>query len=334
MIATPARVTAASALLLGLALAVLLVCLTLGTVSVPLSDLFSWITGGELGDTNRLILARLRLPRLLLAALMGCSLSISGVVLQGVLRNPLAEPFILGVSGGAASGAVAALALGVGSLWIISSAAFVGALVTVMLVLALARRQGRRDTATLILTGVMINAFCTALIMFFISTVSENKVHAIMFWLYGDLSEASLAQVQILTPVVIVGGLALLYHARQLNLLAAGDLAAASLGVDTERLKMVLFLVVGVLVGVTVSLCGLVGFVGLMVPHLVRITLGHDHRLVLPAAGLFGASFLMAADTLARVVISPAQIPVGVVTAALGAPFFVLLLARRGSQWW
>ncbi len=334
MMATPARVSAVTLLLLGLAVAVLLLCLALGTVSVPLGDLVSWLTGGELGDTHRLILARLRLPRLVMAGLMGCSLSISGVVLQGVLRNPLAEPFILGVSGGAASGAVTALALGMSSLWFISSAAFVGALITVFLVMVLARRQGRRDTATLVLTGVMVNAFCTALIMFFISTVSENKVHAIMFWLYGDLSEASLMQVRILAPAVISGSLVLLYHARQLNLLSAGDLAAASLGVDTERLKVVLFTVIGVLVGVTVSLCGLVGFVGLMVPHLVRISLGHDNRLVLPAAALFGASFLMAADTVARIVISPAQIPVGVVTAALGAPFFVMLLARRGSQWW
>ncbi len=334
MRATPRNLGLVCLALLLLAGASLIVCLALGTASIPLHSLGDWLAGRPLDHTDLVILSRLRLPRLLLAALIGCSLSISGAVLQGVLRNPLAEPFILGVSGGAAGGAVLAMALNLAGMWPRSGLAFLGAMVTVLLVLGLTRRQGRRDTATVVLTGVMINAFFTAFIMFIIATASENKTHAIMFWLYGDLSGAGLDQVGVLAPVVVAASLGLCLFARQLNLLAGGERSAAALGVNPERIKFILFLLVSLMVGFTVSLGGLVGFVGLMVPHLVRISLGHDHRLQLPASALFGASFMMLADTAARLVISPSQLPVGVVTAALGAPFFVALLARRGSQWW
>lgn len=319
--------------LLALLLACILAGLWLGTVSISPGQLWAWLNG-ELEGTGAIILGDLRLPRLLMAALVGASLSLSGCVFQAVLRNPLAEPFILGVSGGAACGAVLALLLGVASLWIQSSLAFGGALGTVFLVLAIARRRGSIETSTLVLTGVMINAFFTAVIMFIISTTTDEKLHAIMFWLYGDLAASNIFRVYLLLPVTLVGGGLIFLLARQLNLLNAGDVAAYSLGVHVERVKLELFVIVSLLVGVTVSLSGLIGFVGLMVPHLVRMTLGHDHRLLLPASALFGASFLVLADTAARIIISPAALPVGVVTAALGAPFFVLLMARRGSRWW
>jgi iron complex transport system permease protein len=212
--------------------------------------------------------------------------------------------------------------------------AFAGSLGTISLVLAIARRRGRMETSTLILTGVMINAFFTAVIMFVISTTTDQKLHAILFWLYGDLSSSRIEQVWLLLPVVLGGALAAFFFGRHLNLLSAGGMAAATLGMAVERIKLILFLIVSLVVGITVSLSGIIGFVGLMVPHLVRMTLGHDHRLLLPASTLLGASFLVLADTLARTIISPTSLPVGVVTAALGAPFFVLLLARRGSQWW
>ncbi|MEW5913682.1 MAG: iron ABC transporter permease [Thermodesulfobacteriota bacterium] len=321
---------------LGLAILVLLALLLglwLGTVSITPGQFWDWL-GGRLSGAPAVILSDLRLPRLLLAALVGACLSLCGAVFQGILRNPLAEPFILGVSGGAACGAVLALLIGVASLWSQSLLAFGGAVGTVFLVLAVARRRGSLETSTLVLTGVMINAFFTAVIMFVIATTTDQKLHAILFWLYGDLAAANLRQTYLLLPVTLIGGGAIFCFARHLNLLSAGDQAAAALGVAVERVKLILFLIVSLLVGVTVSLSGLIGFVGLMVPHLVRITLGHDHRLLLPAAGLFGAAFLMLADTAARTVISPAALPVGVVTAALGAPFFVLLLAKRGSRWW
>jgi len=334
MRATPARVGLTCLALAGLLVASLLLGLKLGTASVGPAQVWAWLTGGELPYATEVILGDLRLPRLLLAALVGAGLSMSGAVFQGVLRNPLAEPFILGVSGGAAAGAVSAFLLGFSGLLPLALMAFSGSLGTISLVLAIARRRGRMETSTLILTGVMINAFFTAAIMFVISTTTDQKLHAILFWLYGDLSSSRLEQVWLLLPVTLGGAVTVFFFGRHLNLLSAGGMAAAALGMAVERVKLILFLVVSLVVGVTVSLSGLIGFLGLMVPHLVRIVLGHDHRLLLPASTLLGASFLVLADTAARTVISPSTLPVGVVTAALGAPFFVLLLARRGSQWW
>jgi iron complex transport system permease protein len=334
MRATPSKVGLTCLALLGFLMLSLLLGLKLGTASVGPSQVWAWLTGGELPYATQVILGDLRMPRLLLAALVGAGLSMSGAVFQGVLRNPLAEPFILGVSGGAAAGAVVALLIGWAGLAPLALMAFGGSLATISLVLAIARRRGRMETSTLILTGVMINAFFTAVIMFVISTTTDQKLHAILFWLYGDLSSSRLEQVWLLLPVVLGGAVAAFFFGRHLNLLSAGGMAAATLGMAVERIKLILFLIVSLVVGITVSLSGIIGFVGLMVPHLVRMTLGHDHRLLLPASTLLGAAFLVLADTLARTIISPTSLPVGVVTAALGAPFFVLLLARRGSQWW
>ena len=315
------RATPSNLLWVCLGLAVLLVAalllgLWLGTVSVTPGQFLAWL-GGEMEGAPAIILGELRLPRLLLAALVGACLSLSGAVFQAMLRNPLAEPFILGVSGGAACGAVFAVLIGIAGLWGQSALAFGGALGTVALVLAIARRRGSLETSTLILSGVMINAFFTALIMFIISTTNDQKLHAIMFWLYGDLAAASLPKVGLLLPVTLVGAGVMIFFAKHLNLLVAGGVSAAALGVAVERVKLTMFLVVSLLVGVTVSLSGLIGFVGLMVPHLVRMTLGHDHRLLLPASALFGACFLMLADTAARMVISPASLPVGVVLSLI-----------------
>jgi iron complex transport system permease protein len=317
-------------LLLGV---ILLLGLGLGTANIDPGRVWCWMMGKEIDSSQAMILGSLRLPRLMVAALVGASLALCGTVFQGVLRNPLAEPFILGVSGGAAAGAVAYLAWGQGGRVALALAAFAGAVGAVLLVLGVARREGRMDTSTLVLAGVMINAFFTSAIMFVISTTDDQQLHAIMFWLYGDLGGADLGQAAIIAPVLLVCSLTIWRYARQLNLLLAGDQAAAAAGVGVERVKFVLFLTVSLLCGVTVSFSGLIGFVGLMVPHLMRLIVGHDHRLLLPAAGLFGAAFLMAADTTARLAISPAQLPVGVVTAFLGAPFFLMLLYRRGSQW-
>ena len=333
MRATPTRLimlTCGLTLLLGL---ILLLGLGLGTASIAPGQIWDWMWGGKIAGSQAIILGSLRLPRLILAALVGASLALCGAVFQGVLRNPLAEPFILGVSGGAAAGAIMCLAWGQTGRIGLAAAAFVGAAVTVLLVLGVSRRGGRMDTSTLVLAGVMINAFFTSVIMFVISTTEDQKLHSIMFWLYGDLSGANLGQAAIMAPVLLVCALPIFRYARHLNLLLAGDLAAAAAGVGVERSKLILFLLVSLLCGVTVSLCGLIGFVGLMVPHLMRMVIGHDHRLLLPAACLFGAGFLVLADTAARVVISPAQLPVGVVTAFLGAPFFLMLLAGRGSRW-
>ncbi len=316
-----------------LALAAIVAGLMVGTAHVPLSSIWAWCIGDDIKVSEAVIVGQLRLPRLLLASLAGASLSLSGVVFQGILRNPLAEPFILGVSGGAATGAVLALTLGLSSIWGISLPAFVGALATMVMVLAIANRRGGMNTASIVLTGVMINAFFTAVIMFIISTTTDQKLHSILFWLYGDLAGATMTQAALLAPVLAVAGAVLWRFARHLNLLNAGDIAAASLGVEVRRTKFILLSTASLLVGVAVSLTGLIGFVGLMAPHLLRMAIGHDHRLLLPGSVLFGAAFLCLADTVARTVISPSSLPVGVVTAMLGAPFFLMLMAKRGSRW-
>jgi len=333
------KVTAARVgwVVLGLAAALVLtglVCLALGSSATPLEQVWAWLTGGELPHSTAIILSRFRLPRVLMAGLVGAALSICGAVLQGVVRNPLADPFILGVSGGAALGAVMGILLGLSGQWATAGLALAAAMVTVAMVLSLSRRRGRMETTTLVLTGVMVNAFCTAMIMFIISTASDQKLHAIMFWLYGDLSGASLDQSLLLGPVTLISAGIAFWLSRQLNLLSAGDRAAAAAGVEVGRLKLILLLLVSLLTAVTVSVSGLIGFVGLMIPHLTRIWLGFDYRMTLPAAALIGAGFMILADTVARTIISPAQLPAGVVTAALGAPFFVLLLVRRGNRWW
>lgn len=334
MRATRSNVGLLSLSLAVLAVAALVLGLMVGTAHVPLPSIWAWISGGELSGSEAVIIGQLRLPRLLLASLAGASLSLSGVVFQGILRNPLAEPFILGVSGGAATGAVMAMTLGITGLWGISLPAFVGALLTMGMVLAIANRRGGMDTASIVLTGVMVNAFFTAVIMFIISTTTDQKLHSIMFWLYGDLAGATMGQAELLAPVLAIAGAILWRFARHLNLLNAGDIAAASLGVEVRRTKFILLSTASLLVGVAVSLTGLIGFVGLMAPHLLRMAVGHDNRLLLPGSVLFGAAFLSLADTLARTIISPASLPVGVVTAMLGAPFFLMLMAKRGGSRW
>jgi iron complex transport system permease protein len=310
-----------------------LFALTSGTASIGVSKVLAWLSGAELKFSEQVILSNFRLPRVLLAILVGGSLSMCGVVFQGLLRNPLAEPFILGVSGGAAAGAVIALSIGLTGLYPRAGFAFAGALGAMVLVITMGKRSGRLESSGLILTGVIINAFFTAVIMFVISITTDQKLHAIMFWLHGDLGGANLEQSWLLLPAVLLIGGFFFYKSRELNLINSGEQAARALGVNVDKVKLGLFVAVSLLAGLTVCLGGLIGFVGLMAPHLVRMALGNDHRLLLPASGLFGALFLLMADTVARCLISPAQLPAGVITASLGAPFFLLLYAKRGSRW-
>jgi len=304
--------------------------LGLGSVRVPvLKGLF----GPGLDSTSRAILWELRLPRVILAGIVGWSLSIGGVVFQALMRNPLAEPFLLGVSSGAAVGAVAGILFGVLFWGGIPVMAFLGALITISLVLFIAQRARAIDPNTLILTGVIINAFFAALIMFALATASGEKLHSLLFWLYGDLSRGSFADLWVVIPVVFAGSLILYGMARSFNLIASGEEVAAQLGVEVERDKWLSLIIVSLMCGITVAFSGIIGFVGLIVPHLVRMAFGPDHRILLPASGLFGASFLIGADLLARTVISPSELPVGVITAFLGAPFFLYLLYLRRRPW-
>ncbi|MFO7785477.1 MAG: FecCD family ABC transporter permease [Thermodesulfobacteriota bacterium] len=333
-IVTPGRVIAVTAAMIVLLGVVMSGAMVLGTADLSPGEILVRLMNpsGE-SDSAGLILFRIRLPRILLAAVVGFSLSLGGVVFQAILRNPLADPFILGVSSGAALGAVLGIILGLGFSLGIPVAAFTGTLLTLVLLLALGRRRMGTESATILLTGVIINAFFTALIMFFITTTTDSRLHSMLFWLYGDLGQTRYAHLAVCAPIVAVGGAVLFAFSRDLNLLTAGEETARQLGVRVERTKIVCLVTVSLLVGLVVSFSGLIGFVGLIVPHLARMTFGADHRVLIPTAAVGGAAFLVAADTLARTVISPGELPVGVITAFLGAPFFLYLLKTRGSRW-
>jgi iron complex transport system permease protein len=308
--------------------------LLLGTAEVSLHKLVALVSGTlNPDDPARLIILRIRLPRIILAGLAGFSLALGGVVFQALLRNPLADPFILGVSSGSAFGAIIGIVLGFTFSAGIPLMSFAGALLTVYLVLALGIRRMGMESSTILLTGVILNAFFTAVIMFFISIATDSRLHTMLFWLYGDLSQTRYASLIILTPALIVTSVILFSFSKELNLITTGEEIALQLGVDVEKAKKTCLVLVSLVIGLVVSFSGLIGFVGLIVPHLARMAFGSDHRLLLPVASLGGATFLIAADTLARLLISPSELPVGVITAFMGAPFFLYLLRVKGSQW-
>jgi iron complex transport system permease protein len=284
-------------------------------------------------DPARLIIFKIRLPRVILAGLVGFSLSLGGVVFQALLRNPLADPFILGVSSGSAFGAVLGIVFGFGFSLGVPMMSFTGALFTIYLLVILGARRMGMESSTILLTGVIINAFFTAIIMFFISTATNSRLHSMLFWLYGDLSQSRYGPLVVIAPVLVIAFIILYSFSRHLNLMTAGEETALQLGVDVERAKMICFLVVSLVVGLVVAFSGLIGFIGLIVPHLGRMAFGSDHRLLIPVSALGGAIFLIVADTLARTIISPSELPVGVITAFIGAPFFIYLLKTRGSRW-
>lgn len=312
----------------------ILLSMLLGTADVTIVQLWGILAGDtEVEEMTKLIVLNIRLPRIIAAGLAGFSLSLGGLVFQAILRNPLADPFILGVSSGGAFGAVLGIMLGFSFNLGIPLLSFAGAMLTIYLVLVMGQRKMGMESSTILLAGVIINAFFTAIIMFFISTAADDRLHTMLFWLYGDLSQSAYVQFTIIAPVVVMAFIILYGLSRHLNLITAGEETALQLGVDIKRTKMICFLVVSLAIGLVVSFSGLIGFVGLIVPHLGRMVLGSDHRLLMPVSALGGAVFLIAADTVARTIISPSELPVGVITAFIGAPFFIYLLKTRGSRW-
>ena len=321
-----------------LAFFVLAACLCFGTEQVPISDLLTilsqGITGGmegvqEFGATGVIVL-QVRLPRVILAFMVGGTLATVGAALEALLRNPLADPYILGISSGAALGAAVAILFGVGvsvlAISILPLSAFVGALGAIFIVYRVAVSHGRFSTHTLLLAGVILNAILAALIMFLTTIVDPTRAFGMMSWLMGTLTAPPHSTLFILALYLSVGLCLLVWQAHPLNLLTLGEEAARSLGVEVERVKRVVFVSTSLLTGAVVAFSGLIGFVGMVVPHAVRIALSADHRLLLLASGFVGGMFLMVADTLARTVLSPAEIPVGVVTALAGGPIFLYLL--------
>ena len=285
------------------------------------------------------VLGVVRAPRVLLAALIGGGLACSGAVMQGLFRNPLADPGLIGVSSGAALAAVAAIVLGPSlfgraagalGLWLLPVAAFLGGLLATVLVARLGTREGVVGVATLLLAGVAVAALCSALLGLLIFGADDRQVREVHFWLFGSLAGARWPQVPVMGALVLAPCLALLALARALDALALGEREAFHLGVPVEAAKRLAIALAAVAASGGVAFSGLIGFVGLVVPHLVRLGFGSGHRVVLPGSALLGAALLVLADLAARSIAAPAELPVGVVTALLGAPFFLWLLRRRG----
>jgi iron complex transport system permease protein len=336
------RVLTLTLVLLLLLIGLALLSVGVGSVAIPPGETarIVWarlVGGASPADPIHVgIIWNLRLPRIALGALVGAALSLAGVATQGLLLNPLADPYILGVSSGAALGAAVGIMTGwEGALYGLGlpAAAFAGALATLALVMTLARAGGRIASHNFLLAGVVVGSFLWALITLALS-VAGADLQRLIFWLMGTLSAKQWVHVALLAPLTLVGAAVLWLMARDLNLLALGDTAAQQLGVAVEQTKLIVILAAALLTAGAVSMSGIIGFVGLVVPHMMRRIVGPDHRLLLPAAALAGAGFLIAADTIVRGVLvrsTLGELPVGVVTALAGAPVFCYLL-RRGRQ--
>ena len=307
-----------------LAAASMLLALMVGSVPLAPGEVLVILTGADLAA--RPIVLELRLPRVLAAFACGGLLALAGALMQVLLRNPLADPYVLGISGGAGVGALSAMLLGL-SAFGVPALAFGGALVAMLLVFGLAHGDGSWTQTRLLLTGVVVAAGCGAVVALILTLAPEQKIHGMLFWLMGDLSQTNAP----LPALAVLVGLTftVLPLARELNLLTRGAEQALALGVAVPLLRRVVYLVASLATAVAVTTGGSIGFVGLVVPHLVRLAVGNDQRILLPAAMLAGGSLLVLADTAARSIVAPIQLPVGVLTALLGVPVFLFLLNRR-----
>ena len=321
------------------ALVTFMVCLGFGTEAISFPQVASLLIqgmvaeGGAQDNTQSIILWQVRVPRVLLAFMVGGSLAAVGASLQALLRNPLADPYVIGISSGAALGAAVAILFGVGlsvfGLSVLPFCAFLGALISLFIVYRIAVSYRSFSIHTLLLGGVVLNAIFSALILFLTSLADPYKASGMYAWLMGSLTGPDFQTVIVLAVYLVLGVGVLVSQARSLNLLTLGEEAARSLGVEVEWVKRVIFAASALLTGSVVAFSGLIGFVGLIVPHAVRLVFGADHRLLLIASGIVGGTFLMVADTVARTLLSPTEIPVGVVTALVGGPIFLYLLVQQ-----
>ncbi len=298
-----------------------------GAVSISPAELWHGLVTGT--GQHAAIIRQLRVPRVLLAFAVGGTLALSGAALQALIRNPLADPYLLGLSGGAGLGAVVALALRIGSIWAVPAASFVGALGAVALVYRLSVVSGRRlDPRILLLAGVVVGAFAGAVMSAIIALSDATELRNAFLWLLGGLGGASWRTLGIFGVYAVVPTIVLLASARSLDLLALGEEPAQHLGADVERIKRIVYVTTALLTAASVAVCGIIGFVGLVVPHAVRQVLGPLHRPLLPVVFLVGGSFLVVTDMVARTAVRPLELPVGVVTALVGVPLFAVLLRQ------
>lgn len=329
----------------GLLLFVLLAVLsatTIGAAGIPLARLPAAFGFGPDGDAalprDQLILWSIRLPRIAVAAMIGGILGAAGAIMQGLFRNPLADPALVGVSSGGALAAATAIVIGdsrfashiiVPQPVLLPLAAFIGSLLTTVLLYRIATRSGRTSIAIFLLAGLAIAAIANAGIGLLVFAADDRQLRDITFWLLGSLSGATWSKAATIAPVLALGlgGMALVH--RGLDVLVLGESEAFHAGINVEHLKRICIVLVSAMTGVAVSICGVIGFVGIVVPHLLRLMIGPGHRLLLPAAVMLGAGLLVGADTLARTIVAPAEMPIGILTAAVGAPVFLLILLRQ-----
>jgi len=341
---TARRWTVVMVPLMLLSATLLLICVQFGAQWIGLGQVIDIVehafregsVESEQIGTAGVILLQVRLPRLLLGLLVGACLASVGVVLQALLRNPLADPYVLGVSSGAALGVALAILLGIGStvfaLSVLPLCGFAGGLLSLVVVYRMALSYGRLPIHSLLLAGVILNSIFSALIMFITSIMEPNRSAGTMTWLMGTLTAPSYPALAILACYLMGGLFLLLKQARRLNILTLGEESARSLGIETEQVKRLVYLLSALITGAVVSVSGMIGFVGMVIPHAVRLMFGADHRLLLPASALIGGMYLMIADTAARTLLSPAEIPVGIITALAGGPFFIYLLVWRKDR--
>jgi len=331
---TTLRKTVVSCTFLLIMLLLTIVLLSLvGSESLPArSSLCAVLTLGQsscgLTADQFAILFQIRLPRILLAAAVGGSLATAGASYQALLRNPLAEPYLLGISNGAAVGTMIALVFFGANEWSRPVLAFAGALLATLAVYRLARGRAGATPERLVLAGVIVTTFLSSVIVFVTTLMDVTRIRSFTFWLLGDLSSTSAALLPVSIVIAVVGSILLSLNARSLNLLMLGERDAFDLGVEVGRVRIIVFLIASLLVGSSVAASGSVGYVGLVVPHLARLSLGSDNRLTIPAAAIGGALFVIVADTIARTLIAPRELPVGAITALIGAPLFIYLLKR------
>ncbi len=325
----PKRIIGVSTLLLILLGNAMFLGLSMGSTGGSFKAVWHTISGyGAVDSTLDTIIWQIRFPRVLIATLVGAALSLGGLVFQALLRNPLAEPYILGISGGSAIGAIIGILMGLARFPGVGLTAFSGSLATLGLILIMSSGRSVLIKDSLLLSGVMVNAFCTAVIMFLISIAQDTRLHNIMFWLMGDLSSSDLLHVGILAATLFPCFILTFWLSNKMNLLLLGNEMALTMGVNIKAVTLTLLVLTTFMISATVSHCGLIGFVGLVIPHLLRLLLGPDHRVLVPACILGGGAYMVLCDLLARILPAQGEMPAGVITALIGAPLFIILLKR------
>jgi iron complex transport system permease protein len=303
--------------------------ISMGSTDYGIKAIWESLTGsGETDSMAYSIIWHIRFPRVVLAALVGATLSIGGLVFQALLRNPLAEPYILGISGGSAVGAITGILMGISRFPGVSLTSFAGSVATLFLIIVISSGPTILKKHSLLLSGVMVNAFCSAIIMFLLSIAQDSRLHNILFWLMGDLSLSEIKGVMILAATLLPCFVLIFLLSNSMNLLLMGKDLARTTGVNIKAVSITLLVITSLMVSATVSHCGLIGFVGLVMPHLLRLIFGPDHRVLVPACILGGGAYMVFCDLLARVLPAQGEMPSGVITAMIGAPLFIFLLKR------